>query len=122
VKILRIVQNFLGTSIKFESFETIPEFMKTGTVGNWKLMKTVLVFKNLSLRFRLRNISFGLYLDILYTEFLETSYSEFLKFKNLLGKLRSQKIKIIFEIFVEILDGSNFGKRCLLKRSFWNLF
>jgi hypothetical protein len=33
-----------------------------------------------------------------------------------------KKIKITFEIFVKMLDGLNFGKRCLLRCSIWNFF
>jgi hypothetical protein len=33
-----------------------------------------------------------------------------------------KKIKISFDFFVKILDGLNFGKRCLLGWSIWNFF
>jgi hypothetical protein len=33
-----------------------------------------------------------------------------------------KKIKISFEFFVKMLDGSDFGKRCFLECSIWNFF
>jgi hypothetical protein len=42
--------------------------------------------------------------------------------KSLEQTQEAKKFKITFEIFVKILDGSNFGKRCLLRCSIYNFF
>jgi hypothetical protein len=42
--------------------------------------------------------------------------------KSLEQTQESNNFKISFEIFVKMLDGSNFGKRCLLECSIWNFF
>jgi hypothetical protein len=42
--------------------------------------------------------------------------------KSLEQTQESKKIKITFEIFVKMLDGLNFGKRCRLRCSIWIFF
>jgi hypothetical protein len=42
--------------------------------------------------------------------------------KSLEQTQESDKFKITFEIFVKILDGLNFSKRCLLRSSTWFFF
>jgi hypothetical protein len=46
-------------------------------------------------------------------------------FENLESLEQTQELKIFiisFEIFIKMLDGLNFGKRCLLGCSIWNFF
>jgi hypothetical protein len=42
--------------------------------------------------------------------------------KSLEQTQESKKVKISFEIFVKMLDGANFGKRCLSGCFSWNFF
>jgi hypothetical protein len=42
--------------------------------------------------------------------------------KSLKQTQESKKIKITCEIFVKLLDGLNFGERCLLECSIWIFF